>query len=94
MTDLIPTDFKSLLAYLEQHPRVYESSPDPGVCAEGEMRFHEQADGGLWFWGPSGFHRYLPIDCGLTPAETGVTFRAGGFDVTKFGATVSYEYMD
>ena len=55
--------------------------------------FDRAANGGLWFHTPFGIERYVPIDCGKTPAETGVLFRRDGFSLTKFRVTIRYTYL-
>jgi hypothetical protein len=88
-----PTSLRELLAYLHQHPRVRVRALNPGV-PQGERLFNAARDGGLWFTDDRGQYHYTPVNCGLTSAESGVTFRPDGFDVTKFGVTIHVDYLD
>lgn len=87
-----PDNLVALVAYLKEHPRVFTECDREGVPS-GERRFVRVANGGLWFRDNRGKESYLPVDCGLTAAETGVAFHPGGFDVTKFGVTIRYRYL-
>ena len=88
-----PTNLTQLVEFLTQHPRVRESCGDPRVTAAGDMTFLETREGGLWFRCRHNFNRYLPVDCGMTPAESGFLFDAEGFAVEKFGVTIRYTYL-
>lgn len=87
-----PRNLRELIAYLAEHPRVVCSSSISGR-SEPE-RFSEYRDGGLWFTGPDGRVSYLPVACGLTAAESGLSFRPEGFVLSKFGLSIRYLYCE
>lgn len=87
-----PESLRELYDWLTAPPRLRSECDDPRIPPDPPMSFIGQADGGLWFSTPTR-PRYIPIDCGLTASESGVTFRRDGFDVTKFGVTIRYFYL-
>lgn len=83
-----PKDLKALIEYLKVCPRVQ------GRHEAAVMRFASQQKGGLWFQVEGEARRvYLPINCGLTAAESGFAFTDAGFTVTKFNITLKYDYV-
>lgn len=86
-----PTNLADLIRFLSEHRRVRVKHPQPELC--GEAVFEGHRDGGLWFARENGEDAYLPINCGMTPAESGFFFDERGFAVTKFGQTIRYTYV-
>ena len=88
-----PTNALELIAYLRAHPYVYCHHPRPERA--GLRRYETHAMGGLHFRNLAGEdNSYVPIDCGRTPHETGLTFDEGGFTVEKFGVAFRFDYRD
>jgi len=85
-----PSTMRELVERLKASPRVRSLD---GAAGGETLTFDRHAGGGLWFRREGGKEVYIPIDCGKVAAETGVAFRPGGFDVTKFGVTLRYDYV-
>ena len=46
----------------------------------------------MWFKNPDGSESHMPVNCGLTNAETGLRFYPDCWEFTKFGVTVTVHY--
>lgn len=96
-----PQTMRDLVPYLTAHPDVEIHRPEHTSRRTGAVilqmrdvcRFSKQAGGGLWFVEPGGEEHYLPIDCGMTAAETGVELDEAGFTLTKFGLPIRVTYL-
>lgn len=79
-----------LVAYLRVHPFVAERG-----AGKPAAQFLRHDRGCLWFRGGDGVGFQIPVDCGLPGAAghpTTIAYRPDGFDVTKFGVTLRYDY--
>jgi hypothetical protein len=87
--------FADVIDHLRSHPRVSMVSPDSRVTfAEGAHRFLGVEQGLMWFEGPDRVKHHLPIDCGLTDAESGIQVKRDGFVLTKFGVEIHVTFLD
>lgn len=83
------TTFADVLGHLASHPHVRMVSPDGRISFhEGPHVFTGLADGLMWFVDATGRSHHLPIDCGMTGAESGIRVRPDGFELTKFDVTI------
>ena len=91
-----PTDFDSLILYLKKNPVVlYQGTGPTGELVEERRTFLEYSGGGLWFLRPDGqTKRFCPLACGKVGAATGVRYKEDGFEVTKFGLTIRFGYLE
>ena len=81
-----------LVEFLTGHPDVHSYCEVAGYPSQ-DLTYRTYKDGGMWFRDALGKDVYLPINCNKTPMETGVDFRPEGFDLTKFGITIHYDYV-
>lgn len=96
-----PKTLREVVRYLADHPEVEIHRPEHTSTRTGQVipeersrcRFRASAGGGLWFDASPGREHYLPIDCGMTEAETGVTLDEGGFTLVKFGIAIRVTYV-
>jgi hypothetical protein len=86
-----PTNFRELLAYLKAHDGVLFRGTDG---TEERQWCRGYFDGHLYFRNAEGSSSHVPIECGLTSAETGLAFLPDRFTVTKFGRTVEFIYVE
>ena len=88
-----PESLRDLLDFLALHPEVTMTNLDGSI----EHSAFERAEGsGLWFRRASdGHEHYLPVNCRMGAAaqhESGVTFDAAGFTLSKFGRDLRVDY--
>ena len=88
-----PTSYAELVAYLHDHPVVEADSRL--LFLDRERRTFRRADaGGFWFTRPDGTEAFLPVDCGLVPELTNLTFHDDRFSTTKFGVKITFYYIE
>jgi hypothetical protein len=86
-----PHSLNELIAYLTSHPKVECQFPGRESASEKFIRY---AKGGLWFERADRSESYVPIDCAMTPSETGLKFNEHGFTVTKFSISIEFTYEE
>ena len=89
-----PRSIRQVVAYLADRPNVLSTCNDSRVGTR-ILTFQRYANGGFWWLDKEGKGSYLPIHCGHNKmhSETGITFDASGFTVTKFKLAIRYEYI-
>lgn len=87
---VMPTNLKELIDYLTVRPRVIVRSDAPGL--QGPRTFLRSSCGAMWFRDHLGAETFLPINCGLVDAETGIEIDPLGFTVTKFRRVIRFDY--
>jgi hypothetical protein len=87
-----PRSLRELITFLGEHRVLHAECEIPNQPRHETLLFDRVADGGLWFKTHAGGSRYVPIDCGKAASETGVRFFAWGFELEKFGVTITYRY--
>lgn len=92
-----PTSLTEAIIYLREHPRVTVRGPDlplKGVAVTRDEEFVKYTHGGFWFRIPGQDPHFMPVACGLTQAESGLTFDCLGFTLTKFGIPIRVNYKE
>jgi hypothetical protein len=95
-----PENFRELLAYLRENPRVAMTSDDPRMAANlaPASRFISYENGLMWFEDEAtGARTHLPIACHMPAAdghETGLSYSPVGFSMEKFGITIDINYVE
>lgn len=88
----LPTSIRTLVPYLERHPRVLANTPEFG---EHERLFLEYRNQRLYFGLANGAPAFCPLfACCNDDSEVGVTFHEQGFALHIHGNKMTYQYLD